>query len=61
MALFNLAPGITVDDAQDSFVTNNIFAPPTGATPLPAALPLFAGGLAAIGLLARRRKRKQAV
>jgi hypothetical protein len=61
VALFNLAPGITVDDAPDSFVTNNIFAPPTGATPLPAALPLFAGGLAAIGLLARRRKRKQAV
>jgi hypothetical protein len=28
------------------------------ATPLPAALPLFAGGLAAIGLLGRRRKRK---
>ena len=29
------------------------------ATPLPAALPLFAGGLGVIGLLARRRKRKQ--
>ena len=28
------------------------------ATPLPAALPLFAGGLGVIGLLARRRKRK---
>jgi hypothetical protein len=27
-------------------------------TPLPAALPLFAGGLGVIGLLARRRKRK---
>ena len=27
------------------------------ATPLPAALPLFAGGLGIIGLLARRRKR----
>ena len=27
--------------------------------PLPAALPLFAGGLGVIGLLARRRKRKQ--
>jgi hypothetical protein len=27
------------------------------ATPLPAALPLFAGGLGMIGLLARRRKR----
>ncbi len=30
------------------------------ATPLPAALPLFAGGLATIGLLARRSKRKNA-
>ena len=30
------------------------------ATPLPAALPLFAGGLSALGLLARRRKRKTA-
>jgi PKD repeat protein len=30
-------------------------------TPLPAALPLFASGLGAMGLLARRRKRKQAV
>jgi hypothetical protein len=30
------------------------------ATPLPAALPLFAGGLGALGLLGWRRKRKQA-
>jgi hypothetical protein len=28
------------------------------ATPLPAALPLFGGGLGVMGLLARRRKRK---
>jgi hypothetical protein len=28
------------------------------ATPLPAALPLFAGGLAMVGFLSRRRKRK---
>lgn len=34
---------------------------PPLATPLPAALPLFAGGLGVIGLLARRRKRKAAV
>jgi hypothetical protein len=32
----------------------------TSATPLPAALPLFAGGLGVLGLLARRRKRKTA-
>ena len=31
------------------------------ATPLPAALPMFAGGLGVVGLLARRRKRKAAV
>ena len=28
------------------------------STPLPAALPMFAGGLAFVGLLARRRKRR---
>lgn len=32
----------------------------TSATPLPATLPLFAGGAGLIGLLARRRKQKRA-
>jgi hypothetical protein len=32
----------------------------TANTPLPAALPMFAGGLGVMGLLARRRKRKAA-
>jgi hypothetical protein len=32
--------------------------PPTTTTPLPAALPLFASGLGALGLLGWRRKRK---
>jgi hypothetical protein len=32
----------------------------SAATPLPAALPLFAGGLGAMGLLGWRRKRKAA-
>ena len=31
-----------------------------GTTPLPAALPLFAAGLGAMGLLGWRRKRKNA-
>jgi hypothetical protein len=31
---------------------------PPGTTPLPAALPLFAGGLGVLGLLGWRRKRK---
>ncbi len=33
---------------------------PNSETPAPAALPLFASGLGALGLLARRRKRKNA-
>jgi hypothetical protein len=33
---------------------------PAAATPLPAALPLFAAGLAGIGLIVRTRKRKRA-
>jgi hypothetical protein len=37
-------------------------APPIGATPLPAGLPLFATGLGVLGLLGwRRRRRAQAV
>jgi hypothetical protein len=38
---------------------NLVFTPVAG-TPLPAALPLFATGLGALGLLGWRRKRKQA-
>jgi hypothetical protein len=34
---------------------------PPSETPLPAALPLFASGLGAFGLIGWRRKRKQAV
>jgi len=35
--------------------------PQTAVTPVPAALPLFAGGLGALGLLGWRRKRKAQV
>ena len=37
-----------------------LYAEPRATTPLPAALPLFATGLGALGLLGWRRKRKQA-
>ena len=43
---------------EDSLLT--ITTPSTSATPLPAALPLFATGLGALGLLGWRRKRKAA-
>jgi len=61
-AVFVLPDGVTAN-APDSFVTNNIFAPPgaTAATPIPATLPLFATGLGALGLLGWRRKKKAAV
>ena len=42
---------------SDIKVTENLAV---STTPLPAALPLFATGLGAVGLLARRRKRKAA-
>jgi hypothetical protein len=46
------------DDFKDvSWVTSTIAPTPT---PLPVALPLFATGLGALGLLGWRRKRKQA-
>jgi len=38
----------------------NVVFTPVAQTPLPAALPLFATGLGALGLLGWRRKRKQA-
>lgn len=37
-----------------------VIAPTTANTPLPAALPMFAGGAGLIGFLARRRKQKRA-
>jgi hypothetical protein len=60
-AVFVLPEGVTAN-ALDSFLSNNIFSPPsaTATTPVPAALPLFATGLGALGLLGRRRKKKAA-
>jgi hypothetical protein len=48
--------GILLVDANGGLGQTNSVS----ATPLPAALPLFAGGLGLVGLLARRRKRKNA-
>jgi len=60
----NLAAGTYV---LDNFVAGSLTDPnyavlfaPVSATPLPAALPLFVGGLGVLGLLGRRRKRKSA-
>jgi hypothetical protein len=59
-------PSFTIDDpnsgAYSIFFSEGFGsgAPAPGATPLPAALPLFASGLGALGLLGWRRKRKNA-
>jgi hypothetical protein len=49
-------------DAQDNFEfpQTPVQVATLSSTPLPSALPLFASGLGALGLLARRRKRKNA-
>jgi len=57
LASLGLTPGAYVyswGEVDPSFTIQ------VAATPLPAALPLFAGGLGAIGLLGWRRKRKNA-
>jgi hypothetical protein len=55
---FQIAQGVTNASAYNFYFSDGIGNSPVSATPLPAALPLFAGGLGVIGLLARRRKRK---
>jgi hypothetical protein len=44
-------------DPALSFARNESFSVSAAATPLPATLPLLAGGLGFVGYLARRRKR----
>jgi hypothetical protein len=64
----SLSDGVKVIFSQASFETfqpNSNYTTSTGTfsltpTPLPAALPLFATGLGALGLLGWRRKRKAA-
>jgi hypothetical protein len=55
--IFTLPDGFTVND-PDMFIVNNDFLAPTAATPLPAALPLFASGAGVFGFLGWRRKKK---
>ncbi|MGB6349527.1 MAG: hypothetical protein WBG10_05800 [Pseudolabrys sp.] len=50
--------GSNFDYLDETFVVTNVA---TNVTPLPAALPLFASGLAFLGLLGWRRKRKAAI
>jgi hypothetical protein len=48
-------PGVTFIESDTGF---DFGSPETTATPLPAALPLFASGLGAMGLIGWRRRRK---
>jgi hypothetical protein len=57
-SLFVLA-GEVGGNGEDLLAVTISDTPPT-VTPLPAALPIFAGGLGALGLLGWRRKRKRA-
>jgi hypothetical protein len=52
---FSVPNGVDGNDNTISYVVEDVT---TAATPLPAALPLFAGGLGMIGMIAKRRKRK---
>jgi|SRR5450631_3834073 hypothetical protein len=52
---------LAYQDSSHGLHVNNPNAGDVIATPLPAALPLFASGLGALGLLARNRKRKTAL
>jgi hypothetical protein len=55
-SLDGVVSGAFEEGAVNPFATNDLEFPAT-ATPLPAALPLFAGGLGFVGFLAKRRKK----
>ena len=52
--------GFNIPGGLYQYVTDISFDTPSLATPLPAALPLFASGLAGLGLLGWRRKKAAA-
>ena len=54
-------PASVVLDDNGLPLTSSITGSLTAETPIPAALPLFAGGLGLMGFLGRRRKRKVAL
>jgi hypothetical protein len=56
-----LAALYAVEGDPDHSVWGTNTSDVASATPLPAALPLFAGGLGFVGYLTRRKKRAQAV
>jgi hypothetical protein len=53
-----IAPSLFTSNEDYADFNNITTSGPVSATPLPAALPLFATGLGALGLLGWRRKRK---
>jgi hypothetical protein len=53
--IYTNIPGLTLEISQG---IDNVVGTAEAATPLPAALPLFATGLGALGLLGWRRKKK---
>jgi hypothetical protein len=53
-----LAFAVATTNHQFQLETNSPFGIEVSATPIPAALPLFAGGLGMVGWLAHRRKRE---
>lgn len=57
----NALTSVYFDNLSTGGISSDDTITAIAATPLPAALPLFAGGLGLVGLLARRKKRRTAL